>query len=59
MQFQHRPDDSAKVDDIQYQLNGAVCDKLRAQKTAEFLQSQVDSVRDTVDSYKRVPPNIT
>lgn len=57
--MQHRPDDSEKLEDLQYQLNGSVGKKQRAQKAVEPLQSQLDSARATVDIYGRDLANFT
>lgn len=56
-QLQHKPDDSEKVEDLRYQLHGAVAKERRAQKTVESFQSPFYTVRATVDSQLQRLPN--
>lgn len=50
-QSRHRIDDSEKVEHLQCQLDSAVANECRAQKSVESPQSQLDTVRATVDIY--------
>lgn len=52
--MRHRPGDSEKVEELQYELDGAVAKERRAEKTAECLQRQLGIVRATVGIYRRV-----
>lgn len=58
MQLRQRPDDSEKVEDLQYQADGAVDNKRRAQKTMECLQSQLDTFQAIFDSCRRGLPTL-
>lgn len=40
-----------EVENLRYQLDGAVAKDRRSQKTVKYLQSEFDTVRATVDSY--------
>lgn len=57
--MQHIPEDSEKVEDLLYQLEGTVAEEHRVQKTVESLRRYLDTVRGTINSYSRGFPNIT
>lgn len=59
MQLWHRRNDSWMVQDLQYQLNGTVVKERRAQNAVECMQSQLDTVRAIVDSYRQSLSNST
>lgn len=59
MQLRHRRDDNEKVVDLQYQLNGAEVKYFRSQKAVKSLQSQLDIVQATVNSYLWGLRNVT
>lgn len=57
--FEHKPDESEKVEDLQFQLDNAVTMAHQAQRTVECPWSQLDTVRAIVDSYRWSLSNIT
>lgn len=57
--MRRRPDDSEKVGDKKYQLDGAVAKEHRSQNAVESPQSQLDTVRTTFDSFHKPLPNFT
>lgn len=52
-------DDSKKGENLQYQLDCAVAKDRWAQKAVKYLHSQLDTVRATVDCYRRRLANFT
>lgn len=58
-QLQHISDDSKKIGDLQYQLDGTVTKLRQAQKAVESVQSQLDTLRATFYSFHQSLPNST
>lgn len=49
--WRHIPDDNENLDDIQYELDDAVCEELHAQGTVTSLQSELSYVQSVIESY--------
>lgn len=58
-QLQHRLGGSEIVENLQYYLESTIARRLRAQEIMEYRQSPLDTVRATVDCYRRRLPNFT
>lgn len=58
-QLRHRPVSNEKIEYLQCQLDGAFSKKCQAQKTADPLQRQLDTVRSSVNDYRQCFPEFT
>lgn len=59
LQLRDRSDDSMKIEDLRYKLDGAVAKGRRVQNAVESVQSLPDTVRATVNSFHQPVPKYT
>lgn len=59
VQWRHRPDNSEKVKNLEFQQEGAFARNRWAQKAEEALYSQLNTVRGIIDGYRQGLSNFT